>query len=234
MNGVKVNSFGPEFFGETPLHKLPTMSIDSQPPQKPLSKTELFVGFSLLALQGVGGVLVVAQHELVERRKWMTQAQFVEEWSIAQIMPGPNIINLALMFGRQHFGLAGALSATAGLLLAPLCVVLSLAILFGGVADHPAAQGALKGMGAVSAGLIIATGLKLSNTLKANPLGLRKTWLLSLVAFVSVGLLRMPLAWVLLSLGGLACWMAYQAQKYLEEDSSKPKSSQVDSAGPRP
>lgn len=189
------------------------MSIEVTPLNRPKSKTELFVGFSLLALQGVGGVLTVAQQELVERRKWMSRSQFVEEWSIAQIMPGPNIINLALMYGRQQFGLAGALVAVTGLLLAPLCVVLTLAILFGGVSNNTMAQGALKGMGAVSAGLIVATGLKLSTTLKDNPLGLRISWLFSVVSFISVGILRMPLAWVLLGLGFLACWLAYHRLK---------------------
>jgi chromate transporter len=186
------------------------MSNELTPLNQPQSKTELFVGFSLLALQGVGGVLTVAQQELVERRKWMTKAQFLEEWSVAQIMPGPNIINLALIYGRQQFGLSGALIAAAGLLIAPLCVVMLLAILFGGVSNNPVAQGALKGMGAVSAGLIIATGLKLSSTLKENPLGLRMAWTLSLASFVCVGLLRLPLAWVLLSLGSMACWLAYR------------------------
>jgi len=186
------------------------MSADITDLKKPESKWALFAGFSLLALQGVGGVLAVAQHELVERRRWMSQAQFVEEWSIAQIMPGPNIVNLALIFGRQHFGLPGALAAVAGLLAAPLCVVLLLAILLGGVSDNPVAQGALKGMGAVSAGLIIATGFKLSSTLKENPLGVRLAWLLSLASFVCVGLLRMPLAWVLLGLGMFACWLAHR------------------------
>ena len=75
------------------------------------------------------------------------------------------------------------------------------------------AQGALKGMGAVSAGLIVATGLKLSTTLKDNPLGLRISWLFSVASFISVGILRMPLAWVLLGLGFLACWLAYHRLK---------------------
>ena len=131
----------------------------------PKSKTELFVVFTLLALQGFGGVLAVVQNELVDRRKWMTKAQFVEEWSVAQVMPGPNVANLCLMIGGKYFGLPGAMAALMGLLFAPLMIVLALAILFGGVADSPTAHGALKGMGAVSAGLIIATGLKLSTTL---------------------------------------------------------------------
>jgi chromate transporter len=73
------------------------------------------------------------------------------------------------------------------------------------------AQGALKGMGAVSAGLIIATSLKLSSSLRHNPLGLSAAWLLTLAAFVGVGLLRLPLLWALPALGCVACWLAYRS-----------------------
>ena len=74
---------------------------EHQPLQQPRSKTDLFVSFTLLALQGFGGVLAVVQRELVEKKRWMTREQFVEDWAVAQIMPGPNVINLALMIGGR-------------------------------------------------------------------------------------------------------------------------------------
>lgn len=179
----------------------------------PSSKTELFVVFTILALKGVGGVLAVVQHELVERKRWMTKAQFIEEWSVAQVMPGPNVVNLCLMIGGKYFGIAGALAALCGLICGPLVLVLGLAILFGGVADNPVAQGALKGMGAVSAGLVIATGLKLSTTLPKNPMGLWAAISFAVLSFAGVGIFRMPLAWVLFGLGSLACFLTYRALK---------------------
>ncbi|MEN9996592.1 MAG: Chromate transport protein [Pseudomonadota bacterium] len=187
------------------------MSTELSELKQPQSKTELFLVFTLLALQGIGGVLVIVQHELVERRKWLTQAQFVEEWSVAQVMPGPNVVNLCLMLGGKYFGLPGAMAAVCGLILAPLVLVLTLAILFGGVADSAIAQGALKGMGAVSGGLIIATGLKLASTLPKNPMGLWRAIVFAVLTFTAVGIFRMPLIWVLLSLGILACVLAYRA-----------------------
>jgi len=65
----------------------------------PRSKTDLFVSFTLLALQGFGGVLAVVQRELVEKKKWLTQDEFIEDWAVAQILPGPNVVNLSLMLG---------------------------------------------------------------------------------------------------------------------------------------
>ena len=87
---------------------------------QPRSPRELFVTFNRLALQGFGGVLAVAQRELVERERWLSQAEFVEMLAISQVLPGPNVVNLALMLGDRYFGLRGALAALAGMLLVPL------------------------------------------------------------------------------------------------------------------
>jgi chromate transporter len=107
----------------------------------PRNKTDLFVSFTLLALQGFGGVLAVVQRELVDKKKWLTLDEFVEDWSVEQNLPGPKVGNLALMIGGRAFGLSGALAALAGLLLAPTVLVLLLAAAVAGVADTPTAQG---------------------------------------------------------------------------------------------
>lgn len=168
------------------------------------------MSFTLLALQGFGGVLAVVQRELVEKKRWMTREQFVEDWAVAQIMPGPNVVNLSLMIGGRYFGLPGALAALSGMLAAPLVVVLLLAALYGSVADTAAAQGALRGMGAVAAGLITATGIKLIAALDKNAMGLWVCIALAAATFVAIALLRWPLAWVLLVIGGGACLWAYR------------------------
>ena len=177
---------------------------------RPQSKTDLFFSFCILALQGFGGVLAIVQRELVEKKRWLTQEEFLEDWAVAQILPGPNVVNLSLMIGDRYFGFAGALAALAGMLTFPLVVVLALAALFGGVADTPAVQGALRGMGAVAAGLITATGIKLVGALKRNVMGLAVCWGFAAVCFVAIALLRVPLVWVLLCVGGLACIWAYR------------------------
>jgi len=182
---------------------------EPSPLNHPRSKTDLFISFTLLALQGFGGVLAVVQRVLVEEKRWMTREQFVEDWAVAQIMPGPNVVNLALMIGGRYFGLAGALAGLAGMLTAPLIVVLLLAMAFGGVSDAAWAQGALRGMGAVSAGLIAAVGLKLISALRSNPMGMPVCIALAFLSFMGVGVLRWPLAYVLLGTGLLACGWAY-------------------------
>ena len=178
--------------------------------QRPHSLTDLFVSFTLLALQGFGGVLAVVQRELVEKKCWMTREEFVEEWAVAQIMPGPNVVNLSLMIGARYFGFKGAMAALAGMLVAPLMIVLLLALGYAQFADYPGAQGALRGMAAVAAGLIAATGLKLFGALQKNVLGLKLCIALGVLCFIAIALLRWPLAYVLLGLGCVACSAAFK------------------------
>jgi chromate transporter len=176
----------------------------------------LFVVFNRLALQGFGGVLPIAQRELVERERWLSQAEFVELLSASQVLPGPNVVNLSLMFGDRHFGWRGALAALAGMLALPLVIVVALAALYAQFVHIAAVAGALRGMGAVAAGLVVATALKLLPALQRNPLGRAGVALVALVTFAAIVVFKVPLWWVVAGLGGAsmatAWWRLRQAR----------------------
>lgn len=192
-----------------PLIPLPAALPDAAP-CRPACLRELFVSFTWLALQGFGGVLAVVQRELVERKRWLTHEEFVEDWAVAQVLPGPNVVNLALMFGGRMFGLAGALTALAGLLLCPMILVVLLAMLHARYAGNPAVEGALRGMAAVSAGLIGAVGLKLAVALKTGPIPLAWSVAICVAGFILVALLHLPLLYVMPALGAVGCVLAYR------------------------
>lgn len=183
----------------------------------PASLAALFWAFTFLALQGFGGVVAVVQRELVDKRKWLTPEEFVEDWAVAQVLPGPNVVNLSMMIGDRYFGMRGGLVALAGMLAFPLVIVLILAALFAGVSDSVPVQGALRGMGAVAAGMIAATGLRLFSALKQNVLGVLTCWGLAALTFIAVALLRLPLILVLLGVGGAAACWAYHRLGQLEK-----------------
>ncbi|HEX8406417.1 MAG TPA: chromate transporter [Duganella sp.] len=187
--------------------------ISDAPRPRPSSLLDLFVSFTILALQGFGGVLAVVQREMVERKRWLTQEEFIEDWAVAQIMPGPNVVNLALMIGDRYYGLRGAMTALAGMLTLPLIVVLGLALLHAQYSSHPGVAGALRGMAAVSAGMIAATGLKLASALRKHPLPMWATGLIAVLCVGFVVLLRLPLAYTLLILGSVAVTLTYRKMK---------------------
>ena len=194
-----------------------------KPTRGPPSIWDLFWSFTLLGLQGFGGVLTIVQRELVEKKQWFTPEEFVEDWSVAQVLPGPNVINLGLMFGSRHFGMSGAMAATTGLMLIPSVGVLALALLYGSISDNPIAQSALQGMNAVVAGMVLATGIKLIPALKNNPVGYPLGLCLVALTIVCVNVVKMPLAFVLLGLGGLSTlWAARQLHQLKALDTQSP------------
>ena len=186
---------------------MPAVSADPQPEvrARPQSVGEIFRTFTWIAMQGFGGVLAVIQRALVEDKRWLSAEEFVEEWAVAQVLPGPNVINLALMLGDRYFGLRGALAALAGMLALPTALIVVLALVYAQFAGQPQVAGALRGMGAVAAGLIAATGIKLMPTLRRHPLGPRVAMALVALVFGAIALLRWPLIAVLLAFGGAAC-----------------------------
>lgn len=184
------------------------MSAEHQPLNAPASNQDLFVTFTRLALQGFGGVLPIAQRVLCEQKRWLSKEQFVEILALGQVLPGPNVCNVALIVGDRFFGWRGAFSALAGMMAAPLVIVLIITAIYTEYASHPMVAGALKGMGAVSAGLIIGSALKLIPTLKSNSMGAPFCAVIAITAFGLVALLRWPLVWVLLGLGIVACCYA--------------------------
>lgn len=186
------------------------MTDEINPLTQPSSKKEVFVAFTSLALQGFGGVLAVAQRVLCEQKRWLTKEQFVEILAFGQVLPGPNVCNVALMVGDRFFGWRGAFAALAGMMTVPLVIVLAITVTYSQYASNPVVAGALKGMGAVAAGLIVGTALKLMSALRDNPMGIPASAVLLVLAFVAVAILRWPLVWVLLGLGTVACLLAWR------------------------
>ena len=160
----------------------------------------------MLALQGLGGVMAIAHRILVERKRWLTHGEFVELLSLSQLLPGANVVNIALMVGDRHFGWRGAAAALTGLLLIPLVLALGLAALYMQYAEHALVAGALRGMGAVAVGLTTAMALKLALSLRGNPMGAVACLVLGGATIVAIALLRLPLHWVVPALGVLG-WL---------------------------
>lgn len=169
---------------------------------------ELFLGFSGIAIMGFGGVLPWARRMLVEQRRWLSADEFTELLALCQFMPGGNIINLAIVVGQRTNGVAGSLVSVAGLMAAPVVIVLCLGSLYLRYGDVEAVQGALAGVAAGAAGLILGMAAKM-----AEPL-FRRTAVPALsiaaAAFVGVAVMRLSLPLVVLVLAPLSILLAWR------------------------
>ena len=106
-----------------------TATNDESPKKRPDLRA-LFFGFSSVGLSGFGGVLPFARRMLVEQRGWLSAEEFNAQLGLCQFLPGPNVINLAVVVGKRYCGLAGAIVAPLGLLAGPLVIVLLMAMLY--------------------------------------------------------------------------------------------------------
>jgi chromate transporter len=158
------------------------------------SVAELFVRFTQVGASGFGGVMPWARRMLVEERRWLSDEEFSEALSLCQVLPGPNIVNMAVCVGTRFRGALGAIAAFLGLLCAPFAIILVLGALFTQYGDLPAISAAFRGISAAAAGLVVAMGLKMASSRR-----LRSAMaIFAVAAFVGVALLRMPLGAFLL------------------------------------
>jgi chromate transporter len=162
----------------------------------PPTALELFVAFAKMSVAGFGGVLVWARRAIVDQHRWMTQDEFNEVFALCHFLPGPNIVNLAVVFGGRLRGIPGSFAAFCGLIGPPVVLVTSLAALYSHYGQIPALQRTLAGVSCAAVGLFLAVIYRMMSPLlkRREPIALA----LLVTAFVTVGLMRLPLVWVLL------------------------------------
>lgn len=179
--------------------------MTSQPPTTgvaPPTLQALFAGFFFVGINGFGGVMPFARRMIVDQRRWLSTEEFLDALSICQFLPGPNIVNLAVVLGARFCGPAGALAAVIGILAAPMAIAIAAYSLIGSLTDAPRVIGALHGLSAAAAGLVAAMALRLAVPMLRR----RDLWAIAMatLAIGAVALLRLPLVITLLALAPLA------------------------------
>ena len=166
------------------------------PTSPPPSLIALFTGFAKMSLSGFGGVLAFARRGIVDQHRWMTAEEFNETFALCHFLPGPNIVNLTVVFGSRFRGIPGSIAAFAGLIGPPVVLVTVLAALYARFGEIDALRRILAGVACAAVGLLISTVLRMMMPL------VRKRDFVGLVVlaavFVAIGLLRLPLPTVLL------------------------------------
>src|SRR5262245_3006721 len=125
----------------------------------------LFVAFAKVSLMGFGGVLVWARRALVEQHRWLTAEEFHEAVAICHFLPGPNTVNLSMVFGSRLRGIAGGIAAFLGLMGPPIVIVTVLGVIYLRYGQIESVQRALNGVVCVTAGLFLGTVIKMMQPL---------------------------------------------------------------------
>jgi len=158
-------------------------------PGTPPGVVDLFVGFFMVGVRGFGGVLPWARRTIVEERKWLTGAEFGEVLGLCQFLPGGNIMNVAIAVGARFRGVAGAVAAILGLMVAPVAIVIALGAVYDQYADHPVVRRAFAALAAAASAFVLTASLKIAAPLKGRWLAIG----LTCVTFVATAVFRVPL-----------------------------------------
>ncbi len=171
-------------------------SAAETPDCSPPGVIALFIAFAKISLSGFGGVLVFARRAIVDEHRWMTAEQFNETYALCHFLPGPNIVNLSMVFGARFRGIAGGIAAFAGLLGPPMALVTFLAALYAHFGEVDALRRILAGVSCAAAGLLLSAVARMMTPLvrKREVAGL----VLMALVFAAIGLVRLPLPVVLL------------------------------------
>jgi len=171
----------------------PLESATALPAVVPTCK-QLFLGFLGLGMTAFGGALPLAHRMVVERHRWLTEAEFVELLGLCQFLPGGNIINLSVALGMRFRGVRGALAAIFGLLAVPSMVVVLLGMLYQHYQHDPHIKHLFAGLAAAAAGLLIQMAVKIVLPLRKNLV----LATLAVICFIAIAWLRIPLLWTML------------------------------------
>lgn len=182
------------------------MPADSSPaaasaPEIPISAPPtviaLFLAFAKMSVAGFGGVLYWARRAIVDQHRWMSADEFNETYALCHFLPGPNIVNLSMVFGARLRGVAGGIAAFTGLLLPPMLIMTVLAALYARYGEIDALRRTLAGVSCAAVGLLIANVLRMM-----APLVKRRdivSLAMLVIVFVTIGLVRLPMPAVLLA-----------------------------------
>ena len=166
------------------------------PAPTPPGLSALFVAFAKISLAGFGGVLVWARRGIVDQHRWMTADEFNETYALCHFLPGPNVVNLSVVFGSRFRGIPGSIAAFVGLLGPPVVIMTILAALYARYGEIDALRRILAGVSCAAVGLLLSAVFRMMMPL------VKRRDLVALVllaaVFVAIGLLRLPLPAVLL------------------------------------
>lgn len=172
---------------------------------------ELALALAKVSLVSFGGVLPWARRMLVEDKRWMSAEEFNTLFAVCQFLPGPNVVNMAAVYGLRLHGVKGAIAAVLALTAPPVALMIALGLAYARYGAALGVNSALAGLAAGVAGLMIATAVRLAEPLVEKRRG--PELLVAAAAFLGIGVLRLPLFPVLAILVPLSIAWSWWARR---------------------
>ncbi|MBQ2429291.1 MAG: chromate transporter [Alistipes sp.] len=120
---------------------------------------ELFCSFLKIGVFTFGGgyaMIPIIQDEVITRKGWIKEQEFLDLLTLAQSAPGPISLNTAVFVGYKMYGYRGALSSLLGVVLPSFTILLMVAIFFSQIRENPIVDAAFRGMQPIVVAIMLA------------------------------------------------------------------------------
>lgn len=165
----------------------------------------LFYSFFKIGAFTFGGgyaMIPLIQREVIERKRWLEEKEFIDLLTIAQSAPGPIALNTAVFVGYKLRGYIGSIAAILGVVVPSFAIILIVAIFFSGIRQNPYVDAAFKGMRPAVVALIVYPVLKFAK-------GINR-WLYIVIALAAIGVWWLELSPVWMLLCGAVAGIVWQ------------------------
>lgn len=166
-----------------------------------------------LGAWGFGGPVALVgfmYRDLVERRQWISEADYKEGMALAQLMPGPLAAQLAIYLGYVHFRILGATLAGLAFVLPSFFMVVALGAVYVAYGGISWMQAVFYGVGAAVIGIIAMSAYKLTT----KNIGRDKLlWAIFLASATVTVVTKSEVVWLFLG-AGLLVWMVRVPPKF--------------------
>ncbi len=184
----------------------PTDSAADIPTVAGVGLSALFLAFLQLGCSSFGGSSAGwIYRDIVQRRRWLDDQEFLTEMALGQSLPGANGVKLSVLVGRRLRGGIGAFAAPFAFLLGPFVIILVVGAVYGRLGDHKTLHAVLDGVAAAVVGLTFSTGIRSVAKGAADAVSIG----IAMGVVLCVGILRWPMLPVMLGLAPVSIGIAW-------------------------
>ena len=132
---------------------------------------DIFTCFAKIGAFTIGGgyaMIPIIQKEVVDKRGWISEEDFMDILAISQSAPGILAVNISIFLGHKLKGTKGSIVATLGSTLPSFTIILLIAMFFAGYQDNPTIMAIFKGIRPVVVSLIAVPMINMAKKAKLN------------------------------------------------------------------
>jgi chromate transporter len=178
--------------------------------ENPFQIFQTFFKIGAFTIGGGYAMLPLIKREVVERKKWIPENDFIDMIALSQSTPGILAVNIAIFAGHRTAGIWGSLAAAAGAVLPSFLIILLIAVFFRNFQDNPYLVKIFKAIRPAVAALVAVPVFTTMKTAGVRP----KTAIIPVAAALLIWHWRISPAYIVLAaaLGGL-CYGFYDRKK---------------------